>query len=601
MLRKAYPRPQFVRENWVNLNGTWEFSFDDENQGLTNKWYENGRGFDKKIEVPFVYQTELSGINKKDIHEIVWYRKELLISPLKEGQKLILHFGAVDYLATVYVNGEMVGNHEGGQTSFSFDITNFLRDKNELVVRVYDPHQDETILRGKQYWEAKPESIWYTASTGIWQTVWLEVVEATHIKEVYFDSDIDKGTVRFRADFSGQPIGTKLYCTVRFQNEIIIEDCYTLSELNIERTWQIYQHHIFRSSTHNVGWNWSPESPNLFDVDLVLSAGNDVLDHVTTYFGMRKIHTESGMVYLNNRPYYQKLVLDQGYWPTSLLTAPDDEAFKKDILLSKEMGFNGCRKHQKVEDPQFLYLADKLGFLVWGESASAAVFSEEGVVHLHREWAEIVKRDYNHPSIITWVPLNESWGIQNVGRIRQEQHLSQSIFHFVHAMDTTRLVISNDGWELTETDVCTIHNYSHGQKNEEKKYETFKEDLSTTGYLINSRPALRSIYANGFSYQGEPVLLSEFGGIAFDSMKHSDGDWGYTVVNSEEEFLEDYERIISAVYESKQLVGFCYTQLTDVEQEINGLLTYGREIKCSLAKIKEINDRFHFQTIRKDS
>jgi len=301
------------------------------------------------------------------------------------------------------------------------------------------------------------------------------------------------------------------------------------------------------------------------------------------------------MVYLNNRPYYQKLVLDQGYWPDGLLTAPTDEDLKKDIELTKEMGFNGCRKHQKVEDPRFMYWADKLGFLVWGECAAPPYFSESAVSRLTREWIEIIERDYNHPSLVAWVPINESWGVPFINHNKQQQNHSLAMYHLIHSLDTTRLVISNDGWELTKTDICAIHNYNHGGKDEVTKYEYYKDSLSTKESILKSQPAHRNIYADGFAHEGEPILLTEFGGIGFKVGE--DAGWGYTSVKTEDEFVEDYKRVMEAVYASKVLHGYCYTQLTDVEQEINGLLTYHREPKCDLKKIKEINHVWHRQIV----
>jgi beta-galactosidase/beta-glucuronidase len=311
---------------------------------------------------------------------------------------------------------------------------------------------------------------------------------------------------------------------------------------------------------------------------------------------MRKVHIENGMVYLNNKPYYQKLVLDQGYWPEGLLTAPTDDDLKKDIELALEMGFNGCRKHQKVEDPRFLYWADKLGFLVWGECAASASYSEEAAARLTKEWIDIVDRDYNHPSIVAWVPVNESWGVPFIKGNKQQQHHSLAMYHLIHSLDPTRIVISNDGWELTETDICAIHNYNHGSELETSKYEAFKEAIATKEALLSSKPANRGIYADGFEHKGEPILLTEFGGIGFKVGE--DNGWGYTAVKDKEEFLKDYQRVMEAVYHSKALHGYCYTQLTDVEQEINGLLTYYREPKCDLVKIREINNMWHANVVK---
>jgi beta-galactosidase/beta-glucuronidase len=335
-----------------------------------------------------------------------------------------------------------------------------------------------------------------------------------------------------------------------------------------------------RSNIHGPGWYWSPEHPNLFDVELKLLERETVTDRVETYFGMRKVSTEGGKFRLNNRTYYQKLVLDQGYFPDGLLTAPSDEELKKDIILAKEMGFNGARKHQKVEDPRYLYWADHLGFLVWGEMANCSEYSEEAARRLTKEWAEVVKRDYNHPSIVVWLPLNESWGISRVAHDQQQQHHSLAIYYLTKSLDTTRPVLSNDGWEHTISDICGIHNYQSDEKLTEA-YETIESALSAT-------PADRVLYSDGYGYLGEPIIITEYGGIAYQ-VEQTQG-WGYSSVRSSDELVEEYKKQTSALLNSPVLQGFCYTQLTDVEQEINGLLTYDRKPKCDLKKIKEIND-----------
>lgn len=585
--RNEYPRPQFQRKQWTNLNGEWEFAFDDENQGIKKKWDKGLVPLPQRINVPFVYQSELSQINQREVHDTVWYRKAFEYFSEK---KVVLHFGAVDYQADIFLNGRYVGGHIGGHTSFSFDVTAYLKTEGQqiLVVKVYDPHSDETIPRGKQFWEKESRGIWYTNSTGIWQTVWLEEVAASHIKQVVFQPDVDYGKVGICLTFPAEAVGKQVGYQISFQGEAIASDLLLITSTEVTRSVELYQNKIFRSNFHDNGWTWSPETPNLFDVSLKLIDSDDsVLDQVESYFGFRKIHTEKGMTFLNNYPYYQRLVLDQGYWPTGLLTAPTDEDYKRDIELAKEMGFNGCRKHQKVEDPRFLYWADKLGFLVWGECASAPVYTEKAVERLTNEWFEIIERDRNHPSIVTWVPLNESWGVPNIHHNKQQQHFSEGIYHLIHSLDRSRLVISNDGWEMTVTDICAIHNYSHGSITETKKYDHFINTLSTVDNLINQAPGKWGIYAEGYGYQGEPIMLTEFGGIGYQ-VGEQDG-WGYTSVSGANEFISEYGRIMSALYGSKALYGYCYTQLTDVEQEINGLLAYDRTPKCELAKIKEIN------------
>lgn len=588
--REEYPRPQFVRNEWQNLNGEWEFSFDYKNLGIYQKWYEN-KEFESKINVPFAYQSKLSGIFSNEACDIVWYKRNFKVNENWKNKKIILHFGAVDYICKVYINSQFVGEHEGGNTNFEFDITPYLNWEQEtIVVYAYDPWNEQTLPRGKQFWKQQSEGIWYTRTTGIWQTVWLEPVSPkANIDYVHFTPNIDDGNVTLDLNLTGDFKDLNLSVQISFNENIIIHDKYKLNSHNLIKTIDIYQGDIFRSFNHNVGWCWEPENPNLFDVKLELVDENEtILDNVNSYFGMRKIHTEDGIVYLNNRPYYQKLILDQGYWRDGLLTAPHDEDFIKDINLAKSMGFNGCRKHQKVEDPRFLYWADKLGFLVWGEFANSAYYNNQYAKRISTEWFDVIKRDYNHPSIVTWVPLNESWGVYGIDKNKQHQHHSQALYHQIHSIDKTRLVISNDGWELTITDICAIHNYDHGLATEKQKYEYFKKSLSTKDEILKSKPAGRNIYANGFKNCGEPIMLTEFGGIAYT--KNSETGWGYTTASTEEEFISDYKRIIDAVYSSDIIYGFCYTQLTDVEQEMNGLLTYDREAKCDLQKIKAIND-----------
>ncbi|ANN35510.1 glycoside hydrolase family 2 (plasmid) [Bacillus thuringiensis serovar coreanensis] len=592
MMRTEYPRPQFQREHWQSLNGEWSFSFDDQNIGLRECWYKKPQDFKKKIQVPFAYQTKLSGIQDSTFHDVVWYHRQVSIPKEWDKRRIILHFGAVDYRAHVFVNGELAGTHEGGHTSFSFDITHLINNQEaSIVVRAEDPSTDETIPRGKQYWVEESDSIWYTRTTGIWQPVWLEPVSYASIEKVRMTPDVDYGDIEFVFDFSPESLKKKLTIKIKYKGDLVCEDTCLIMETRMKRRINIFGEHIFNTNFHHDGRTWTPENPNLFDVTFILYDQDQISDQVNSYFGMRKVHSEDGMIYLNNKPYYQKLVLDQGYWREGLLTAPTDEDLKKDILLAKEMGFNGCRKHQKVEDPRFLYWADQLGYLVWGECAAAAFYSEKAACRLTAEWTEIIERDYNHPSIVAWVPLNESWGVPYIRSNQQQQHHSQAMYYYIHSLDGTRPVISNDGWELTVTDICAIHNYNHGTVVEEAKYLQFKEDLATKENLLSSQPAKRKIYANGFQHRGEPIILTEFGGIGYKVGDNA--GWGYTSVANAEEFIKDYSRVMKAVYSSKALHGYCYTQLTDVEQEINGLLTYDRNPKCELSLIRNINDSWH--------
>lgn len=591
MYRTEYPRPDFWREEWLNLNGPWEFTFDGEAEPRT-------------IEVPFAFQSKRSGIGDNRLCDRMTYRRTFHI-PLSWGDKRVkLHFGAVDYEASVFVNGQMVGTHTGGSVGFSFDITGALTGgEEELVVKVYDPCRDETIPRGKQFWVEHSAGIWYTRTSGIWQTVWLEPVAPLSLEYVRFTPDVDQGMVTIDYQLSQLPSpNTAVDFTLSFQpsdqvntaelEEISFPSVHVTdypTDVHGRLSVDLYGQKIFRSFAHGNGICWTPESPSLFSVTAVVSDGEET-DRVESYFGLRKIHTENGKVFLNNRPYYQKLILDQGYWPDTLLTPPNDAAMIADIQAAKDMGFNGCRKHQKTEDPRFLYLADQMGFLVWEEIASAIQFTPETVHRLEDEWYEAFARDYNHPSVVAWAVINESWSVPYIKSNPQHQSLALALYYTMHAVDPTRLVIANDGWEMAKSDLCAIHNYDHGNMEQPEKQAHFREWLQSKEKILNNLTAGRPVYADGYEYGGEPILITECGGIAYDIS--SPGGWGYTVADDEETFLAQYEHVISSIMTSNVLYGFCYTQLTDVEQEINGLLTYDRQSKCDLEKIKEINSRW---------
>ncbi|WP_025724397.1 glycoside hydrolase family 2 protein [Acholeplasma granularum] len=590
MNKDLYPRPQFIRDNYQLLDGIWQFSFDDNMQGIKEKWFNNFPKDSKQILVPFVFESEKSGIHDLAFHDHVWYQKSLLI-PKDWNQQVILNFEAVDYITRVYINGQFVGENVGGYNRFSFDITPYLNYKLEnLVVYVSDPSTEERIPRGKQSWVPKHHSIWYPRNTGIWQSVWMEPIHQESIKRLKINSDIDEGSITLELETSTQNKKT-LELIIKDGDEVIVSDKYLVSD-ELKRNIQIWNHKVFYTNQHHHGKTWSPENPHLYNIEFNLYMDNVLTDHVKSYFGMRKIHTENGMVYLNNRPYYLKLVLDQGYFKDGLLTASSDEALKQDIELAKQMGFNGARKHQKVESERYFYHADKLGFIVWSELPATASFDQKFVPEIINQWTKMIERDINHPSIIAWVPINESWGVPNINHDYIQQNYALTLYHLTKTLDPTRLVISNDGWELVTTDIAAIHNYSHGKLHDKTQHEIFNASLKTKEAILNHYPANRNIFANGFEYDGEPIMLTEFGGISFTNT-HENG-WGYSHVDNPDVFLEEYERILKAIQNSEAIVGFCYTQLTDVEQEINGLLNYDRSEKVSLEKIKLINDQVSF-------
>lgn len=577
--RTEYPRPQFVRQSWLNLNGTWEFAFDDNKVGRKKKWHHGNTPLPLAIQVPFTFESELSGIDDPEIHDNVWYRRSFSVPDTWKGKDVLLHFGAVDYVAHVWVNGELVATHEGGHTPFYADITHEIRSEgdNVIVVQAEDFSKNLSLPRGKQYWETKSKGIFYTRTTGIWQTVWMEAVESTYLEKVNMTPNIDRGELELTSFVHGhnKDDDIRLKVNISFKDQFICEDMYSLKEQEEKRTILLPHFNGFRRCML-----WSPDEPNLYDISFTLIKNGKTVDEISSYFGMRKISVENGKVMLNNKNYFMRLVLDQGYFPDGNLTPPSDEAIKQDIVLTKEMGFNGARKHQKIEDPRYHYWCDKLGLLVWGEAANAYQYSQEYVRRFTKEWQESIARDINHPCIVAWVPLNESWGVWNIKENTCQQQHALAMYHLTRSIDPTRLVVSNDGWEHLRTDLCTVHDYEPSKAILEERYSTVNSALN------GIRNHHRSTFVGGIQYEGQPILVSEFGGISFKKSQWE--GWGYSGAENEKDFLEKLQNVIDPMLSSPVVQGFCYTQLTDVEQEINGLLTYDRVPKASLEEIRKM-------------
>lgn len=580
--RPEYPRSDLVRSEWQTLNGAWQFEFDDSNRGLQESWYKSsGKSFSRTIQVPFAFQTKLSGINDPGYHDVVWYRRNLDIPAnfRANNKRVMLNFGAVDYEAIVWINGERAGEHRGGHVGFSLDITNLLQSNgNTIVVRVYDPSTDRTIPRGKQFWEPKSGGIWYTRTTGIWQPVWIESVASLHVKRLRITPDVDNSEVKVETVLNQSvTAGEKLRFTAIWRDKIAQTEVSAQTRGGANPVATL---HLNEQET------WSPERPNLYDLRVeLIGANGSVIDRVDSYFGQRKVEARDGQVFLNNNPYYQKLVLDQGYWQDSTLTPPTDEAIKYDIEMAKKFGFNGARKHQKVEDPRWLYWCDKLGFLVWGEMANAFdIYTDDYVSRFNQEWIEVVQRDYNHPSIIAWTPINESWGTFRIATSKQQQDHARAMYYLIHSLDTTRLVQDNDGWEHTETtDIFGIHDYGRGEELTEK-YKILETDRSSIPR--NGKEAT----AFGYKYNGSPIIVTEFGGIAYRiNAPKAQNEFGYgNIEPTKDAFLKRLDSTVTALRTNKAIVGYCYTQLTDVEQEINGLMTYDRKPKVSPEEFAKI-------------
>jgi beta-galactosidase/beta-glucuronidase len=577
--RPEYPQPQFQRDRWLSLNGAWELEFDDGNAGLDADWAAGGKRFSRNITVPYCFESRLSGIGDTAFHPWIWYRRSVVVPDEWKGQRVLLHFGAVNYWSKVWVNGKLAGDHEGGNTPFTFDVTPLLKPgANVLTVRAHFPPTDRYIPRGKQYWEPKSRSIFYTRTSGIWQPVWMEPVGASFLDRVKITPAMD-GVVRLEFAIARPQPDLEVTALASFGGATVAS---ATAHTGGARTTAML--------AINEPRHWSTGSPNLYDLVLELRRGGVVLDRVHSYFGIRSVTAENGRVLLNDNPIFLKMVLDQGYWPESILTPPTDEAIQYDIRMTKEMGFNGARKHQKVEDPRFLYWADHMGFLVSGEMANAYEFDDAYVARITHEWTAAVERDYNHPSIIIWAPLNESWGVPNLRDPRQQDHL-KSLYALTHSLDATRLAIDNEGWEHTDmTDLFAIHDYARTGDLLYRRYQ----DLGKPGAGVpdNAKAAL----IPGYEYNGSPVSLTEFGGIAFIPPGHEvpQEAWGYSgVEKTTDAALDRLRGLYEAIARIPGFAGLCYTQLTDVEQEINGLMTYDRKLKFDAGKLREINALVH--------
>src|SRR5688500_118957 len=575
---RGYPRPQFRRKTWHSLNGEWEFAIDRRGQWRQPADVE----WQARIRVPFSPETAASGIGDTGFYRWCWYRRRFAGADFLPGQRVVLRFGAVDYLTTVWVNGVRVGCHEGGFTPFSFDITGLVAPAEavEVVVQADDDPHDLSKPRGKQDWQLQPHSIWYPRTTGIWQTVWIEVIPATAIHHVSFTPHIARWEIGVGAWIDGEPHERlRLAVTLTSRGTLLASDTYTVIAGEAHRRIALSDPGIDDSRNELL---WSPDSPNLVDVQFDLwGERGELIDSAVSYTALRSTAVQGDRFVLNNRPYLLRMVLDQGYWPESGLTAPDDEALRRDVMLAKEMGFNGVRKHQKIEDPRYLYWADRLGLAVWEEMPSAYRFTPASIDRLLREWTDVIHRDYSHPCIISWVPINESWGVPNLTDSPTERHYVQALYHLTRTLDGTRPVIGNDGWESVATDIIGIHDYDDRPDRMAKRY--LAEEVLPRLFK-RERPGGRILVLEGHhSHSDMPLMLTEFGGVALS--RDPSGTWGYARAQSAQEFARRFRELLDVARELQVFSGFCYTQFTDTYQEANGLLYADRTPKIPLEEI----------------
>ena len=568
--RPEYPRPQFERDAWMNLNGTWTYAFDFGESGLQRDFNES-KGFDNKITVPFCPESPLSGVEYKDFINSMWYHRAVEVPAAWDGKKILLNFGAVDYTSSIYVNGKLAGRHYGGSSSFSVDVTRFVEPGKtaDVVVWVQDDVRAGVQASGKQCPDYYSRGCHYTRVTGIWQTVWMEAVAKTGLKEVYVKPDLDNSCFIMEPKFHALADGMSLNVRVKDGDKVV-------SKKTVKATSPM----TVIMPVKNVK-TWSPESPFLYDIEyeVVDKAGN-VVDQVTSYAGMRKIHVEGDRVFLNNQPLYLRLVLDQGFYPDGVWTAPSDEALKRDIELSMSVGFNGARLHQKVFEERFHYWADKLGYLTWGESASwgSSMNNELASRNFIPEWQEVVVRDRNHPSIIIWTPFNETWDRpkdDEGGRIHDR--LVTNVYDLTKSLDYRPVHDCSGGYHV-KTDIWSFHNY-------EQDAEQLQENLTLKG--DGTVPTFD--VENEAEYSGQPYYLDEYGGIKWVIEQFAENTWGYGQgPKTLEEFYSRLEALTDVILDMEYINGYTYTQLTDVEQEQNGIFNYDRTAKFDAGKLKAI-------------
>ncbi|KAH7324953.1 glycoside hydrolase family 2 protein [Stachybotrys elegans] len=682
MSSPSYPRPDFERTalRWESLNGPWDFLFDDEDVGLSQQWQKSGLPSSaattapaeadaagnsdhsqditqriasgtqeliknnifsrtqgavnnkRKIEVPFVFQSPASGINDRGVHEVLWYERTVsdlrTLEEKKQGTRVILRFGAVDYDAKVWVDGQYVGGHRGGHVPFELDVTDALEEglaggilptTHRITIRVFDSAYDLTQPRGKQYWGAKPESIFYTPSGGIWQSVWLEAVPPARIADsshgtVIQSNDIESGTLRGKIAVAGRRVGQGYGVEVEAKFggvSVAKSSVQNLPKDSDAAEFEIDMHvpaekmsevpaTVLQSSpiTDDRCWRnglalWSPEHPLLYDltIRLIDTSSGKAVDEVATTTGMRSINWTKGdgTWRLNDKPYFQALCLDQGYWPGTFMTPPNADSCKLDIELAKKMGFNGCRKHQKVEDPVFYYWADKLGYLVWAEMANSYQFSDEYVDRFNQEWIESMKLAINRPSVVTWTPVNESWGYPSLkDNIKQRNHI-RALYYMTKSLDDTRSINDNCGWEHVCTDLSTFHDYADGPQLEQNcsQLESIMDKKAGRDLFV---PAVAGD-AGAKHVEGAPIMCTEFGGVNIAAAKtkkegEEEREWGYTTATDPEDLLKRVERLVKGVTKAGHCCAFVYTQLTDIEQEANGLYSFDRKEKLDSKRVK---------------
>lgn len=573
----AQPRPDRVRPNTVRLDGGWDYASESMAAALFPERLRSGP-WKQTIRVPFCVESELSGIAQRPAPPVVWYRRTF-DAPFPDAPRTLLHFGAADYRTTVWLNGKLLGRHEGGYTPFHFDITDALRPVgNELVVRVSDTF-DPRIPRGKQSVTGRPFSIFYTPVTGLWQSVYMEPAGAAYVQDMNIMSDSHTGAVDLTLEIAGEAGSYRIAARAVGPDDAEAEVSVAFRKkdgglMSVRARLNVPAPEL-----------WSPAHPNLYRLQISLIANRGAVhDELETYFGFRGLEINGTKLLLNDEPIYLKFLLKQGYFPGGHYTPERPEDFRTDVEMFQSMGFNGVRMHQKIESPQFLFWCDVLGFLVWEEMPSGFLFSDRLWNALRAQWAEAVRRDRNHPCIIAWVPFCESWGVHNILYSERARAFVREIAALTKQLDPTRPVVDNSGFEHVETDILDIHQYLGDAAKTRAYYESLRDPKNMEFTVLNLVQRFRvddhpvSLLVPGIKYQGQPLVVSEYGGFGFYK-------------TADRPLLDNFSDYTMAIAESDLFEGYCYTQAYDTELEKNGLLTLGREPKLPVKEIALINKK----------
>ncbi|GAB4313081.1 MAG: glycoside hydrolase family 2 TIM barrel-domain containing protein [Promethearchaeota archaeon] len=597
------PDPAWHRPKTKVLTGQWSFAFDDGDAGLSRRWWDPDHELPLAIQVPFCFQSELSGVAESGFHDVVWYGLRFTVPPVLTRNayqpRVFLKFGAVDYEATVFLNGHHLGSHEGGFSPFEFDVTDWLSPdgENALKVRVFDPSEDRTIPRGKQYWKPEPEGIYYPRVTGIWQPVWLEGRGPAWLERAWITPRLDPPGARVRVEVTGKVTPrTTLEAGFYFGKKMVAAASFPVPRAGGDVEFEVdLAEFVAKREETPTGALWDVGRGNLFDVVFTLRDDRQELDEVQSYFGLREVRVADGQIWLNRRPVFLKMLLHQYYWPDGLYTPPSEEDFKRDVALMTSTGFNGARLHQVVPDPRFLRACDEAGFLIWLEMANAHEYSHKAGVRLQAQWTDVVRRDHNHPCVVAWVPVNESWGFPNLRGDPQQRSLLRGLYHLTKAMDPSRPVVDNDGWEHCATDLATYHQYVDPSFLE----QVFPAQLEEfEGEDLNHLPGGRPLFVGSARLEGQPLVVSEMGGFGMDlddpaRAPNRSSAWGYGgLKRTADELLDAYERSARELAKRTWIAGFCYTEFCDVFQEKNGLFTFDRRPKVAPNRLRAVNESF---------